>query len=77
MLEEQQIFNHLGAALAAGLLIGVERGWKERCLGEGERVAGVRTYALLGLMGGAVALLAERLGAPSSSGSRSLPSPAR
>ena len=63
MLEEQQIFYHLGAALAVGLLIGIERGWKERRLGEGERVAGVRTYALLGLMGGAIALLAERLGA--------------
>lgn len=30
--------------------------------GEGERVAGVRTYGLMGLLGGGMALVAERLG---------------
>ena len=49
-------------ALAIGLLIGVERSWKEREAREGERIAGVRTYGLIGLLGGAMALVAERLG---------------
>lgn len=62
MAEEQQIFYRLGAALTIGLLIGVERGWKAREAEEGERVAGVRTYGLLGLLGGCVALVAEHLG---------------
>ena len=63
MMDEQQIFFRLGAALAVGLLIGVERGWKERAMAEGTRIAGLRTYGLLGLLGGGVALIAERLGA--------------
>jgi uncharacterized membrane protein (DUF4010 family) len=63
MNEEQEVFYHLGAALAIGLLIGIERGWKERAAEEGERVAGVRTYGLIGLLGGVSALLAARFGA--------------
>jgi len=62
MTEAQQVFYHLGVALAIGLLIGTERGWKERGAGEGQRVAGVRTYGLIGLLGGGVVLLAEHLG---------------
>lgn len=62
MSEEQQVFYHLGVALAIGLLIGVERGWKERETVEGERVAGLRTYGLIGLLGGGSALLAEYIG---------------
>jgi len=49
-------------ALALGLLIGLERGWHERDLGEGQRVAGIRTFALIGLLGGAVALLTPHFG---------------
>jgi uncharacterized membrane protein (DUF4010 family) len=60
---EQQLYYHLGVALAIGLLIGVERGWKARETGEGERVAGVRTYGLLGFLGGVLALLAQSIGA--------------
>lgn len=48
----------LAVALAAGLLIGLERGWHAREATEGSRVAGVRTFALLGLLGGFVGLLA-------------------
>lgn len=57
-----EIFFNLGVALAIGLLIGVERGWKERGAAEGHRVAGVRTYGLIGLLGGVTALLSSRLG---------------
>jgi uncharacterized membrane protein (DUF4010 family) len=59
---EQVAFYRVAVALAIGLLIGVERGWKEREAEEGARVAGVRTYGLIGLLGGVSALLAERLG---------------
>jgi uncharacterized membrane protein (DUF4010 family) len=61
-IEIQKVFLHLGAALAVGLLIGLERGWKQRDESEGSRVAGVRTFALLGLLGGVCALLAGQLG---------------
>jgi len=52
----------LGIALAIGLLIGVERGWKSREVKEGERIAGLRTYGLTGLLGGGAGLLSQYLG---------------
>jgi uncharacterized membrane protein YhiD involved in acid resistance len=52
------ILLRLGLALAIGLLVGLERGWKAREEAEGERVAGLRTYALSGLLGGLSALIA-------------------
>ena len=63
MNESQQVFYYLSVALAVGLLIGVERGWKEREAKEGRRIAGVRTFGLIGLLGGGSALLAEQFGA--------------
>jgi uncharacterized membrane protein (DUF4010 family) len=53
----------VGTALAAGLLIGVERGWKLKHQPDGTRVAGVRTFAMLGLVGGIGGLLGA-LGQP-------------
>lgn len=50
-------FLRLAIALAIGLLVGVERGWKERDEPEGGRTAGVRTFSLIGLLGGIAALL--------------------
>ena len=50
----------LGAALIAGLLIGMERGWSLRGQRAGSRVAGVRTFTLLGLAGGIAGVLAAR-----------------
>jgi len=44
------------AALAVGLVIGLERGWQGREAAEGGRVAGLRTFALVGLLGGVFAL---------------------
>ncbi len=52
----------LGLALASGLLIGLERGWQQRELPDGQRVAGVRTFALIGLLGGLGGMLAQRWG---------------
>lgn len=53
----------LGIALAIGLLIGIERGWKSRQIKEGGRIAGLRTYGLTGLLGGVAGLLSQYLGA--------------
>ncbi|MBA3669084.1 MAG: MgtC/SapB family protein [Sphingomonas sp.] len=47
----------VGTALAAGLLIGIERGWKLKDQKAGTRVAGVRTFTLLGLASGIAGLL--------------------
>ena len=52
----------LGVALAIGLLIGIERGWHGRELAEGGRIAGVRTFGLIGLLGGLTATLGRDLG---------------
>lgn len=49
----------LGAALASGLMIGIERGWRHRRQRPGSRVAGVRTYTLLGVAGGLTGVLGQ------------------
>jgi uncharacterized membrane protein (DUF4010 family) len=55
-------FKLLGIALALGLLIGLERGWRERERREGMRIAGLRTYGLISLLGGLSAMLAKQAG---------------
>lgn len=45
-------------ALGLGLLIGLERGWRLRQEHDGGRIAGIRTYGLLGLGGGLCGLAA-------------------
>lgn len=62
-MTELENFKLLGIALAIGLLIGLERGWRARELGEGMRIAGLRTYGLIGLLGGIGAMLAQHVGA--------------
>ena len=47
----------VGTALACGLLIGIERGWKLKEQKPGSRVAGVRTFTILGLSSGIAGLL--------------------
>jgi uncharacterized membrane protein (DUF4010 family) len=59
---ELEILRNLGVALAVGLLIGVERGWHQRLAPEGSRVAGMRTFGLIGLIGGLAALVGRDLG---------------
>lgn len=46
------------AAVAAGMLVGIERGWRQRDEHEGSRVAGVRTFTLIGALGGLVSVIA-------------------
>ncbi|MEJ2479309.1 MAG: MgtC/SapB family protein [Acidihalobacter sp.] len=52
----------LGLALAQGLLIGLERGWQAREAPDGTRIAGIRTFGLIGLLGGLIGLLGRNLG---------------
>ena len=53
----------LALALALGLLVGVQRGWALRQAAAGTRFAGIRTYALLGLIGGLAGMLNAQFGA--------------
>jgi uncharacterized membrane protein (DUF4010 family) len=59
-MSELENFKLLGVALAIGLLIGLERGWRARDRVEGMRVAGLRTYGLIGLLGGLSGILAQQ-----------------
>jgi uncharacterized membrane protein (DUF4010 family) len=54
----------LAAALMIGLVIGLERGWQQRAVADGGRVAGLRTFALIGLLGGVVGLIGSSVTAP-------------
>ncbi len=47
----------VATALASGLLIGIERGWKLKEQKPGTRVAGVRTFTMIGLGSGIAGLL--------------------
>lgn len=59
MPEDLIPFERLGVALALGLLIGLERSWKSRDFGEAGGVAGVRTFGVIGLLGGVSAVLTQ------------------
>ncbi|HWU73628.1 MAG TPA: MgtC/SapB family protein, partial [Sphingomonas sp.] len=52
----------LGYAVAIGLLVGLERGWTGRGEDDGHRVAGIRTFGLLGLVGGVAGLIGAWIG---------------
>jgi uncharacterized membrane protein (DUF4010 family) len=59
------LIARLGLALAIGLLVGLERGWRERDAPDRSRTAGIRTFGISGLLGGTLAALAGALGAVS------------
>ncbi len=60
-VSEQQIIIQLAVALLLGALTGLQRGWATREQKPGERVAGIRTYSLVGLLGGIAALLSLKV----------------
>ncbi|MHC0043175.1 MgtC/SapB family protein [Vibrio campbellii] len=55
---EHLIWN-LFIALLLGAIVGTQRGWVMRNSVEGSRVAGIRTFSLVGLLGGLVGILAS------------------
>src|SRR5690606_13712682 len=63
-MNDFDLFSRVGLALAIGLMVGFERGWQSRAESEGRRVAGIRTFALLGLAGGIVGALSDELDGP-------------
>jgi len=60
-MTELENFKLLSIALAIGLLIGLERGWHFRDRDEGMRVAGLRTYGMISLLGGLSGILAQQV----------------
>jgi len=57
-----ELIERLSIALAIGLLIGLERGWRAREEREGERAAGFRTHGLAALLGGVWGAIARQFG---------------
>ncbi|MGE0741371.1 MAG: MgtC/SapB family protein [Hyphomonadaceae bacterium] len=56
------LFQRLAVALGIGFLVGVERGWKHRDAPDGTRAAGLRTHAVIGLLGGVMGALLPAIG---------------
>jgi uncharacterized membrane protein (DUF4010 family) len=55
----EDLLSRIALAFGIGLLIGLERGWNTRQLTPGSRAAGVRTFAITGLLGGLVGAMAK------------------
>lgn len=67
-MDLEQLLSRLAVALGIGLLIGLERGWKTREATPGSRAAGIRTFALSGLLGGIAGALAKATGTAEGAG---------
>ncbi len=52
---DETLLYRLAIALGIGLIVGLERGWQAREQESGERLAGIRTFSLAGLLGGVLA----------------------
>lgn len=52
-----EMFQRLGTAVAIGAIVGVERHWRVRDEEDGQRTAGLRTFSLIGTLGGAAGLI--------------------
>src|SRR5580698_6554555 len=55
--DDALLLERLAVALAIGLLMGLERGWEYRRLPEGGRVAGIRTFGMIALLGAVIVQL--------------------
>jgi uncharacterized membrane protein (DUF4010 family) len=67
-MEFEQLVSRVALALGIGLLIGLERGWQTRGAESGSRAAGIRTFAISGLLGGIVGAIAQIAGGVTSAG---------
>src|SRR5262245_52916079 len=61
-MEYTELISRLAVSLAIGLLVGLERGWRARDEEEHQRVAGLRTFALSGLLGGVTGAISLKSG---------------
>jgi uncharacterized membrane protein (DUF4010 family) len=61
-MDVEDLLSRLALALGIGLLIGLERAWRQRTATAGQRAAGIRTFALSGLLGGVFGAIADGLG---------------
>jgi uncharacterized membrane protein (DUF4010 family) len=56
-MDDLDLFYRFGVAIAIGVIVGAERHWREREEPEGSRTAGIRTFSLIGMLGGGAGLL--------------------
>jgi uncharacterized membrane protein (DUF4010 family) len=68
VMDIQDLLSRFAVALGVGLLIGLERGWRSREEAPGSRTAGIRTFAISGLLGGVIGALALAAGATAGGG---------
>ena len=61
-MDTLELFGRLALSFGIGLLFGIERGWQERDEKEGSRTAGIRTFTLIGVLGGIWAAMTPTLG---------------
>jgi uncharacterized membrane protein (DUF4010 family) len=61
-MDFEESISRLALALGIGLLFGLERGWRMRGEPSGGRTAGIRTFAISGVLGGVVGAIAQLLG---------------
>ncbi len=54
---EWPLYRDLAVGVGIGMLFGVERGWSARFIHDGRRVAGLRTFSILGIVGAAAGWL--------------------
>ena len=60
-MDFQELISRFGLALGIGLLFGLERGWRMRGEPPGGRTAGIRTFAISGVLGGVVGATAQTI----------------
>jgi uncharacterized membrane protein (DUF4010 family) len=60
-MDENTLISRLAVSLSIGLIIGLERGWRSRNEDDHQRAAGLRTFALSGLLGGVTGAVAQQL----------------
>ena len=61
-MTHQDLYLRFLVALAIGLAVGIERGWKQREQPSGKREAGIRTFAILALIGFGTGIGLEKVG---------------
>ncbi|HET7680180.1 MAG TPA: DUF4010 domain-containing protein [Xanthobacteraceae bacterium] len=61
-MDFEEFVTRYALALGIGLLIGLERGWRQRDNAPGSRTAGIRTFAISALLGAVVASLGHAAG---------------